>query len=104
MDLSSPKVTPEQKLDLCKKYFFLGFALLPFLWAVNAVWFAREAFLRKPEYPEQKAMKRYVVASATGATVFLVAFVSWVVVFSNHRAAWGELGDRLSFNIPTGQQ
>ena len=104
MDLTSPKVTDEEKLNLCRKYFYFGFAFLPFLWAVNAVWFAREAFFRKPEYPEQKAMRRYVVASGIGALVYLVAFVAWVVTFSRNRAEWGELGDRLSFNIPTGQQ
>lgn len=104
MDLSSRKVTPEQKLDLCRKYFIFGFAFLPFLWAVNAVWFAKEAFMKKPEYEEQKSLKKYVVASAIGALSYFVAFVAWIVVFSNNRAQWGELGDRLSFNIPTGQQ
>ena len=39
MDLSSPKVSADDKLDLCKKYFYIGFAFLPLLWAVNAVWF-----------------------------------------------------------------
>ena len=38
MDLSSPKVGSDEKLALCKKYFFIGFAFLPLLWAVNAVW------------------------------------------------------------------
>ena len=103
MDLSSPKVTPEDKVNLCRKYFFLGFALLPFLWGVNAVWFLREAFFKRPEYPEQKILKRYVLASGFGAGVFLVGFVSWIVVFSQHRAEWGAMADWISFNIPTGQ-
>jgi len=34
-----------------------GFALLPFLWAVNAVWFSKEAFVAPP-YEEQKQIKR----------------------------------------------
>ena len=33
-----------------------GFALLPFLWFINSVWFFNEAF-RKPEYDEQKEIK-----------------------------------------------
>ena len=49
MNLNSPKVTPEEKVDLCKKYFYLGWLLFPFAWAVNAVWFYPEAF-RKPEF------------------------------------------------------
>lgn len=49
MNLKSPKVTPEEKVDLCKKYFYLGWLLFPFAWAVNAIWFYPEAF-RKPEF------------------------------------------------------
>ena len=53
----------EDKLVLSRKYFYGGFALLPFLWFVNAIWFFREAFLRKPVYDQQKAIKGYVVKS-----------------------------------------
>lgn len=31
--------------------------MLPFLWAVNAVWFAKEAF-SAPHYDEQKEIRR----------------------------------------------
>ena len=44
MDLQNPKVTPEQKVSLCKTYFYLGFLCLPFVWGVNAAWFFGEAF------------------------------------------------------------
>ena len=44
MDLSSPKVGSDEKLALCKKYFYIGFAFLPLLWAVNAVWFVNRAY------------------------------------------------------------
>ena len=50
MDLSSAKVTPEQKVSLCTKYFYLGFLCLPFLWGVNAAWFFGEAFRSKTDY------------------------------------------------------
>jgi hypothetical protein len=66
MDLTNPKVTDDDKIQLCKKYFICGFAFLPFLWAVNAVWFFREAFFR-PSFPQQKTMKTYVVLSAIGS-------------------------------------
>ena len=102
MDLSSKKVTDADRLALCKKYFGLGFLCLPFLWAVNAVWFYPWAFKRTPEYPEQKTLKRLVVASAIGASIYLVAFVTWVCVFSAKRAEWGAFADSISFNIPTG--
>ena len=103
MDLSSPKVTQQEKLDLCRKYFYFGIFFLPFLWAVNAVWFFKEAFV-KQAFPEQKAMKRFVVMSAVGAVIYFIAFVTWIALFSQYRTEWGALGDRLSFNIPTGGQ
>lgn len=104
MDLSSAKVSDADKLGLCRRYFYLGFALLPFLWAINAVWFFRMAFIRKPEYPEQPAIKRLVIMSAIGSLTFLSALIAWMAIFTQNRAQWGELGDRLSFNIPTGSQ
>ena len=52
MNLESPKVTPEEKVELCKKYFYLGWLALPFVWGINAVWFYKEAFI-KPEFPGQ---------------------------------------------------
>ncbi|KAJ0066048.1 hypothetical protein NL108_001273, partial [Boleophthalmus pectinirostris] len=33
-----------------------GFALLPFLWLVNVIWFFKEAFL-KPSFTEQVQIK-----------------------------------------------
>jgi len=102
MDLSSQKVTDKDKLDLCKRYFFIGFALLPFLWAVNACWFFREAFLRKPAFPEQKQMQKLVLASGAGAVVCSALLVAWTATFVGHRAEWGAFADALSFNVPTG--
>ena len=61
MDLNRMK--DEDKLVLSRKYFYGGFALLPFLWFVNAIWFFREAFLRKPTFDQQKAIKGYVIKS-----------------------------------------
>lgn len=37
--------------------FAVGFAFLPFIWAVNSIWFFDEAF-RKPAYDEQKSIRR----------------------------------------------
>ena len=101
MDLSNPKVTDDDKIQLCKKYFIAGFAFLPFLWAVNAVWFFREAFFR-PTFPQQKTMKTYVVLSALGSLIWWTVLITWLAIYVNRRAEWGEFGDRISFNIPTG--
>ncbi|XP_003704943.1 presenilin enhancer, gamma-secretase subunit [Megachile rotundata] len=99
MDLS--KIPNDKKLYLCKWYFRVGFALLPFLWAVNAVWFVKEAFFA-PHYEEQKQIKKYVIFSAVGATLWSAALLAWIIIFQTQRAAWGEVADSISYIIPTG--
>ncbi|XP_018344686.1 PREDICTED: gamma-secretase subunit pen-2 [Trachymyrmex septentrionalis] len=99
MDLS--KIPNEKKLYLCKWYFRAGFALLPFLWAVNAVWFSKEAFIAPP-YEEQKQIKRYVIFSAIGAVIWTAALLAWIIIFQTQRAVWGEFADSISYIIPTG--
>lgn len=42
---------------ICSFIVSAGFAMLPFLWAVNAVWFAKPAFC-DPHFEEQKQIKR----------------------------------------------
>ncbi|CAH0549576.1 unnamed protein product [Brassicogethes aeneus] len=99
MDLT--KVPNEKKLNLCRTYFKIGFALLPFIWTVNAIWFFNEAF-RKPEYEEQKQIKKYVVYSAIGAILWFTILLSWLITFQINRVTWGEFADNLSFIIPLG--
>ncbi|XP_065560589.1 gamma-secretase subunit pen-2-like [Artemia franciscana] len=99
--MDKTKLSDLQRLDLCKKYFYGGFALLPFLWAVNAVWFFTDAFV-KAEYPQQREVKKYVIYSSVGALVWTVVLITWTVIYQQNRAAWGEVGDQLSFVIPRG--
>lgn len=100
MDLS--RLTNDKKLYLCRWYFRAGFLLLPFLWVVNAIWFAKEAFL-EPHYEEQKQIKRYVMFSAIGATVWSALLLAWIVTFQTQRAAWGEFADTISYIVPAGR-
>ena len=102
MDLQSTKVTPEQKVDLCKTYFYLGFLFLPFVWGINAVWFYREGF-KKPEFEGHKMIKKLVIMSFIGALLWTVGLVTWIVIFTLNRAKWGATADYMSFNIPIGQ-
>ncbi|CAM5124487.1 gamma-secretase subunit PEN-2 isoform X3 [Chelonia mydas] len=95
------RVPNEEKLNLCRKYYLGGFALLPFLWLVNVLWFCREAFLA-PAYTEQPQIKSYVQRSAMGLLFWVIVLTTWVTIFQTHRARWGELGDYLSFTIPLG--
>ncbi|KAK4291212.1 hypothetical protein Pmani_028676 [Petrolisthes manimaculis] len=78
-----------------------GFALLPFMWAVNFVWFLHEAF-KAPPYPEQKQIRTYVIVSGVGASLWLIGVIVWVCVFQECRSEWGATADYLSFVIPKG--
>ncbi|KAJ9595729.1 hypothetical protein L9F63_013092 [Diploptera punctata] len=99
MDLS--KMKNDRKLFLCRWYYRAGFAFLPFLWCVNAIWFFGEAF-RKPHFEEQKEIKKYVIMSGIGAIIWTAGLTAWITIFQLNRAAWGEAGDQISFMIPTG--
>lgn len=99
MDVS--KMTNSEKLSLCRKYFYFGFAVLPFLWFVNSVWFYWQAF-RRPPFEEQKQIRLYVIYSFIGASVWFVGLLAWIITYQLNRADWGATGDSLSFNIPRG--
>ncbi|XP_069460969.1 gamma-secretase subunit PEN-2 [Ambystoma mexicanum] len=95
------RVPNEEKLNLCRKYYLGGFALLPFLWLVNVFWFFKDAFM-KPAYTEQQQIKGYVQRSAIGLFFWIVILTAWITVYQMHRAEWGATGDYLSFTIPLG--
>ncbi|KAM8912711.1 gamma-secretase subunit PEN-2-like [Lycaon pictus] len=95
------RVSNEEKLNLCRKYYLGGFAFLPFLWLVNIFWFFREAFL-VPAYTEQSQIKGYVWRSAVGSLFWVIVLTTWITIFQIYRPRWGALGDYLSFTIPLG--
>ncbi|VFV40590.1 gamma-secretase subunit pen-2-like [Lynx pardinus] len=95
------RVSNEEKLNLCRKYYLGGFAFLPFLWLVNIFWFFREAFL-VPAYTEQSQIKGYVWRSAVGFLFWVIVLTTWITIFQIYRPRWGALGDYLSFTIPLG--
>lgn len=142
MDIN--RVPNEKKLKLCRWYFrgnFLslqetlkfekyqnlsilaGFAFLPFVWVVNAVWFFETAFKKDP-FDEQKAIRnckcKYrsrfvddslplsplsdVIYSAIGSLIWFLVIATWVAMFQANRIAWGEWADDLSFIIPLGSK
>ncbi|XP_027049120.1 gamma-secretase subunit PEN-2-like [Pocillopora verrucosa] len=100
MDLR--KVPDEEKVNLCRKYFLGGFALLPFLWFINVVWFFREAFI-KPTFTGQSKLKSYVIKSAVGFLIWFAGLTAWIIIYQKYRASWGEFGDKISFVIPLGE-
>lgn len=53
------RMSPKERLSLCRKYFFIGLAFLPLVWLVNCVWFYSYTFCSKaPESDEKKSMKK----------------------------------------------
>ena len=100
MDLA--RTPNEEKVRLSRIYFFGGFALLPFLWFVNSIWFFRDAFF-KEEFEGQRQIKGFVIKSICGTVVWIAGLSAWISVFQSNRAAWGEFGDRMSFLIPLGE-
>lgn len=101
-NMNISKATGEQKLQLCRTYFRAGFALLPFLWAVNFCWFFKEAFTRSA-YPEQKQIKQYVIYSGLGTLFWTILLTTWIIIFQTQRSEWGEVADYMSFIIPLGK-
>ncbi|XP_076033906.1 presenilin enhancer, gamma-secretase subunit [Oratosquilla oratoria] len=95
------RLPSDQKLVLCRKYYMAGFALLPFMWTINFIWFFRDAFLA-PSFSEQKRIRCYVIISGIGSLVWLVGLVTWIIVFQQHRSEWGATADYMSFMIPRG--
>jgi presenilin enhancer 2 len=128
MDLN--RVRSEEKLALCRRYFYGkldlltivdrfklfsiarlittiptisfkgGFACLPFLWLVNFFWFYPIAF-RMNNVPNQSKIRNYVIWSGFGVLVWVVALVSWNIYFQLNRAQLS-WGDDLSFVLPSG--
>ncbi|GBP57336.1 Gamma-secretase subunit pen-2 [Eumeta japonica] len=82
--------------------FSVGCLLLPFVWAVNAVWFFKEAFM-KPPFEEQQQIKKYVIMSSVGAVIWTVVMVTWIAAFQINRVAWGSVGDALTYLYPLGR-
>lgn len=94
------KIPDEDKVKLCRKYFILGFYMLPCIWLINSVWFFKEAFFKKNANPK---IRRYVGGSIIGFLVWVMVVVIWTSVYQTQRADWGAAGDYISFIIPVGK-
>lgn len=65
MDLERMK--PADRVALCRKYFFIGIAGLPFLWLVNAIWFGHFVFVKKGITAKERTRMKEIAAAAAGA-------------------------------------
>ncbi|CAF0881317.1 unnamed protein product [Adineta steineri] len=95
------KKSPEQRLNICRKYYLAGFLFLPFLWLINAIWFYKQAFKVEP-YPQQTQIRKYVIRSAIGTVIWLIIIIAWNITFQLLRTKIGPIGDFLTFVIPRG--
>jgi len=55
--VSLAKKSPEERLNICRKYYLGGFAFLPLLWLINAIWFYKQAFKVEP-FPQQEHIRK----------------------------------------------
>lgn len=115
--VSLAKKSPEERLNICRKYFLGGFAFLPLLWLINCVWFYKQAF-KVESYPQQAQIRSCsfdlsefylvnvvrldVIKSAIGSLVWLIIIVAWNVTFQLTRTKMGPTGDHLTFVLPRG--
>ena len=94
------KISEEEKLKISRKYFIIGFFVLPAVWLANAVWFFKEAFIKKQGHP---MIRRYVAWSMLGVLVWVVVIVIWTAVYQTQRPNWGAAGDYISLTVPVGK-
>ncbi|CAF0895938.1 unnamed protein product [Rotaria sordida] len=99
--VSLSKKSPEERLNICRKYYRAGFAFLPLLWLINAIWFYKQAFKVEP-YPQQAQIRTYVIRSAIGTLIWIIIIVAWNITFQLLRTKMGPLGDFLTFVYPRG--
>ncbi|KAH7691262.1 gamma-secretase subunit pen-2, partial [Aphelenchoides avenae] len=74
-----------EKLDICRKYFFMGLALMPLAWIVNVCWFCKYAY-GSEEFEQKRSIRFYVNLSLVGALVGAAIFTGWIVFFQCERA------------------
>lgn len=84
----------------------MGFLFLPFLWAVNTVWFFKEAFFKAP-YNEQKQIKKCKIYNNTVYPNKMINFGSGLIltkadqstyVFITLYITYHNLTDRIIWN------
>jgi presenilin enhancer 2 len=95
------RIRDAEKLDLCRKYFYIGCFCLPFVWFVNFVWFFKHAYKREP-FPQQKHIRKYTLFSIIGCVIWMILIVAWNIVFHYYRTSYTQYADYLSFVFPIG--
>ncbi|XP_054820236.1 probable gamma-secretase subunit PEN-2 [Prosopis cineraria] len=71
-------LSEEDALSYARKFYKFGFALLPLLWAVNCFYFW-PVLRHAHSFPR---IRRYIVASAVGFSIFAALLCSWALTFA----------------------
>ncbi|KRX82009.1 Gamma-secretase subunit pen-2 [Trichinella sp. T6] len=91
----------EEKVKLCKDYFFIGCFCLPMIWLVNSVWFYRMAFSSR-KFNGKTTMRKYVTFSFAGFLFWTAWLLAWIIYFYTQRLECGIFCDQLMYLYPVG--
>ncbi|KAA0040759.1 hypothetical protein IC582_024732 [Cucumis melo] len=84
-------LSEEESVSYARRFYKFGFALLPFLWAVNCFYFW--PVLRSRSFPR---IRPYIVGSAIGFGVSMAIISSWALTFSiGGERLFGPVWDKL---------
>ncbi|VVB13782.1 unnamed protein product [Arabis nemorensis] len=82
----------EGSVDYARRFYKFGFALLPWLWAVNCFYFW-PVLRHSRSFPQ---IRKYVVRSAIGFSVFTALLSAWALTFSiGGEQLFGPVWDKL---------
>ncbi|KAJ6682751.1 GAMMA-SECRETASE SUBUNIT PEN-2 [Salix purpurea] len=85
-------LTEDESLTYARRFYKFGFALLPWLWAINCFYFWPVLFNSR-SFP---SIRPYVIRSAVGFTVFTTVLCSWALTFAiGGEQLFGPLWDKL---------
>ncbi|PKI42240.1 probable gamma-secretase subunit PEN-2 [Punica granatum] len=85
-------LSEEDAVSYARRFYKFGFALLPWLWAVNCFYFW-PVLRHKRSFPQ---IRCYVLGSAIGFTAFTILLCSWVLTFAiGGESLFGTAWDKL---------
>ncbi|CAD5207351.1 unnamed protein product [Bursaphelenchus okinawaensis] len=102
---SLAKMNLEERLDLCRKYFIIGFFALPFVWLANVLWFGPAIWKKKLVEMDniEKRMIKYLVLSFIGFIMWAIGLLIWTYVYSQARVNREQWAESLTFLFPMGR-
>lgn len=97
---SMPSVDREDEaavLRTVKRYFYAGFAFLPWLWLFNFLYVL--PVLKRGDSSAARSIRHYAFASLAFSFVFFIGLTTWFTWFLVNRVSLGPLGDQLRCGV-----